>query len=255
MLTGCQKDIAQINEGNAEMVSIGVDAGETRASGVNLPTRYIMAVYSDSDYSTAENVFDSNTSNTASSATGDFSVVLDRTKEYYCLFWADVSGDAIYDVSDLKDVSLLSGQNPVESWSNTLYIPAEVASSYLLTLTRTVASVNLYETSILSADTRFSISFDQATSFNVATSTVNSSENYRTEYVDIAQDINGTTTSVLLNATPFYVFAPKDSTTIKDVVINKDIVDGSFIVEDIPFQANNETNISGHYTSYAVSMF
>ena len=61
----------------------------TRADNPVGITNFVIEVYTDNTYTTPANIFNEKTTNQASNSTGTFRMVLDKSKNYYCLFWAD----------------------------------------------------------------------------------------------------------------------------------------------------------------------
>ena len=71
-------------------VSVEEKGVQTRSTDPTVD-RYVIEVYTDNTYSTAAGVF-TDGKNKATSTTGEFALLLDRTKDYYCLIWADKAG-------------------------------------------------------------------------------------------------------------------------------------------------------------------
>lgn len=255
IFASCTKEVSD-NSGSEQLsdveLAISVDMSAfaqdivTSKSSSASPTRYIVAVYSDEDYSVSADIFDG--SNQSISSDGSFSAVLDRTEVYYCLFWADVEGDDHYNVDDLMAVSLLEGASPVESWSGKVTISG-LKYSYDVALSRSVAKINLRETGSISAGSTLELSFLQPETFNVATNQIGEQSTSRTESIIIANGANGTDTDpLLLNSDNIYIFAPKHSQCEIDLSFKMDS-ENRFTVASVPFQANSATNVTGHYST------
>ena len=120
LLASCQKsDLIEVENAGAQPVTINLvadDAVGTRAAATGIE-QYVIEVYSDDTYTTPSNIFGEGASatNQATSTDGTFSLVLDRTAEYYCLFWADKDAEA-YNTQSLKAVTIVSGKTAAEAW-------------------------------------------------------------------------------------------------------------------------------------------
>lgn len=227
------------------------DAVNTRAAATGL-SQYIIEVYSDAAYTTAANIFEDNTTNQATSEDGSFSLILDRTKEYHCLFWADKDA-AAYTTATLKTVTLAPDKTPAEAWFGTQQISGNQPTQ-TITLKRAVAKLNLLETGKLIAGTTLTATFNQPTVFNVATGEVTSDFVARTETINLTNAVDGSTAPALLNPAGYFILSPASTQYVAKVTF-KCGSEEAFDVDNVPFQANHATNIKGHYTSLASETF
>lgn len=257
VFASCSKSEIEGNDaGSSGSVVLKVTAGEgiqTRARAVD---RYVIEVYTDDTYATAANVFTDGT-NKASNATGEFQMILDRTKEYYCLLWADMDAAAVYTVTDLKAVTLLSGQKPAEAWHGKYKINAGVTAAFSTVLKRAVSRLTLLETGTVPLNSSLVVAFNQPNVFNVAT-TAASGTVARVETLDIASGVIGTKEApVQLNDAYIYVLSSEDG-GVTDLTFTMSVngtTEPSFSVTNVPLQTNYNTNIKGHYTSLKSSIF
>ena len=258
----CQKtDLTNeaVTEG-AQRVTLNLvadDAVGTRAAGVS---NYLIEVYSDDTYTTPANIFgtDNDATNRSLSTNGSFSMILDRTKDYYCLFWADKDATA-YTTTQLKSVTLKSGKTPAEAWFGTATISGKNATQ-TVTLKRAVAKLNLLEIGALLSGTTLTTTFDQPTVFNVSNGEIvrgDADANIvsRTETITLTDAVNGTKENpVTLNSTDYFVLTPVATQYVAAVTFQCG-EEEKFEVSNVPFQANYKTNIKGHYTSLASETF
>jgi len=257
VFASCSKSEMEGNDaGSSGSVVLKVTAGEgiqTRARAVD---RYVIEVYTDDTYATAANVFTDGTSK-ASNATGEFQMILDRTKEYYFLLWADMDAAAVYTVTDLKAVTLLSGQKPAEAWHGKYKINAGVTAAFSTVLKRAVSRLTLLETRTVPLNSSLVVAFNQPNVFNVAT-TAASGTVARVETLDIASGVIGTKEApVQLNDAYIYVLSSEDG-GVTDLTFTMSVngtTEPSFSVTNVPLQTNYNTNIKGHYTSLKSSIF
>lgn len=226
------------------------DAVNTRAAASGI-SQYIIEAYSDDAYTTPANIFEDNTTNQATSANGSFSLILDRTKEYHCLFWADKDAEA-YTTATLKTVTLAPGKTPAEAWFGTQQISGNQPTQ-TITLKRAVAKLNLLETGKLIAGTTLTATFNQPTEFNVATGRVTSNSESRTETITTSA-ISGSIDSPVQLGTGYFILSPASTQYVARVTF-KCGEEEAFDVFNVPFQANHATNIKGHYTSLASETF
>ena len=273
LMTSCQKeDIGADLSGAADQVTItlSADAAATRAvTASTAPTRYIVEAYSDANYTTAADIFGTvgsetnQTTITPVSGTATLNLTIDRTKDYYFLFWADVNGGDIYNTNTLKGITLKSGKNPVESWAGKAEILKGAAKPTLsVTLKRAVARIRLMENGKIPANSSLAMTFDQPTVFNVADGTVDT-EAARTETIVNTGAIEGIVTDpVCLNSSKaIYVFATQvaNAQTVLDQIAFTMSIGGNaedpFTVTNVPLQANCATKITGHYTTMAEETF
>ena len=218
--------------------------------------RYVIEVYTDDTYATAANVFTDGT-NKAINATGEFQMVLDRTKEYYCLLWADDSGSEIYKVNDLKAVTLQEGEKPVEAWHGKYKIEAGKNATLSTQLKRAVSKLSLLETGTILPSSSLKVEFNQSNVFNVAT-TAASGTVARIETINLAMGTTGTKDApVKLNNADIFVLSSVAG-SVTDLTFTMSMngtSEPSFSVTNVPLQTNYNTNVKGHYTSLTSSTF
>ena len=218
--------------------------------------RYVIEVYTDDTYATAANVFTDGT-NKAINATGEFQMVLDRTKEYYCLLWADNRGYEIYNVNNLKAVTLQEGKKPAEAWHGTYKIEAGKNATLSTQLKRAVSKLSLLETGIILPNSSLAVAFNQPNLFNVATKAASGTV-ARTETIDLLTGVTGTKDApVKLNNADIYVLSSVagNVTDLTFTMSMNGTSEPSFSVTNVPLQTNYNTNVKGHYTSLTSSTF
>lgn len=218
--------------------------------------RYVIEVYTDDTYATAANVFNDGT-NRAVNYTGEFQMVLDRTKEYYCLLWADNRGSEIYNVNDLKAVTLQEGKKPAEAWHGTYKIEAGKNATLSTQLKRAVSKLSLLETGTILPNSSLAVAFNQPNVFNVATKAASGTV-ARTETIDLLTGVTGTKDApVKLNNADIYVLSSVagNVTDLTFTMSMNGTSEPSFSVTNVPLQTNYNTNVKGHYTSLTSSTF
>lgn len=255
-LASCSQNESATDESNPlQKVTLQVGAEQnlnTRAVDASVD-RFAIEVYTDATYETAANVFDN--TNKATSATGSFSMVLDRTQKYYCLLWADKSGAANYDVTSLKAVSLKEGKNPVEAWHGTLTIEAGTAATLSATLHRAVAKISMLETGLINANSSLALTFKQRTTFDVSSAATTTDEADRTETITITDKVEGTpSTPIKLNDSDVFVLASAETADQLTLAFQMG-TDPKIEVSNVPLKANHNTNVKGHYSSLIIQSF
>lgn len=258
MLASCSQEEYSAGQTDGEKVTVTLatdDAPMSRGGGTDpkIVDRYIIEVYSDETYGTPVNVFGS--TNQATSEDGTFSFTLDRTKEYYCLFWADkkIDGAFVYNATSLQDISVVDGKNPIEaSYCGTQTITGK-QTTYDVTLGRAVGKINLKEKGSLPAGTKLTMTFNHA-KFSVATGKATKTEAIRAEIFTLAAGANGTVTPQVINDREIYTFANKTGNYIASFTFQCD-EEAAFDVNSVPMQANYVTNIIGHYTKKTAQTF
>lgn len=218
--------------------------------------RYVIEVYTDDTYATTANVFNDGT-NRAVNYTGEFQMVLDRTKEYYCLLWADNRGSEIYNVNDLKAVTLQEGKKPAEAWHGTYKIEAGKNATLSTQLKRAVSKLSLLETGTILPNSSLAVTFNQPNVFNVATKAASGTV-ARTETIDLLAGATGTKDApVKLNNADIYVLSSVagNVTDLTFTMSMNGTSEPSFSVTNVPLQTNYNTNVKGHYTSLTSSTF
>jgi len=218
--------------------------------------RYVIEVYTDDTYATAANVFNNGT-NRAVNYTGEFQMVLDRTKEYYCLLWADGNASEVYKVDDLKAVTLQEGKKPAEAWHGTYKIEAGKNVTLSTQLKRAVSKLSLLETGTILPNSSLAVAFNQPNVFNVAT-TAASGTVARTETLNLSMGTTGTKDApVKLNNADIFVLSSVAGgvTDLTFTMSMNGTSEPSFSVTNVPLQTNYNTNVKGHYTSLTSSTF
>lgn len=259
LFTSCsQNEFEDENTLEAVKLTVSVEEGGVRTRSTDFSVdRFLIEVYTDNTYSTpATGVFKDGT-NKAVTDFGDFTLILDRNKDYYCLLWADKAGSACYTVSDLKAVTLVS-QKPVEAWHGKITIPKGNTTTFSKELKRAVAKLSLMETEVILSNSSLGVAFNQPTVFNVATAVA--SNPVATSYtLDLSAGATGTTTvPQKLNTSDIFVMASVSSAVVTSLtfsMITNGLTEPSFDVTNVPFQANYNTFIKGHYTTQKSSMF
>lgn len=217
---------------------------QTRANATGVD-RFAIEVYTDAAYTTPANEVFGDT-NKANNATGEFTMVLDRTQAYYCLLWADKSGSGVYNITSLKEVALTG--KAVEAWQGTKTIAAGTAATLDVSLKRAVSKISLLETGKLSSGSTLKLNFSQPTKFNVVDGTTSTSAARSEESISIAADVDGTITPAKLNTADIFVLSSVATANLTDLTFQFDSEE-VFTVSQAPLKANFNTNIKGHYTS------
>lgn len=232
-------------QSNQVTLKVIADEGlQTRANATGVD-RFAIEVYTDAAYTTPANEVFGNT-NKANNATGEFTMVLDRTQAYYCLLWADKSGSSVYNITSLKEVTLTG--KAVEAWQGTKTIAAGTAATLDVSLTRAVSKISLLETGKLKSGSTLKLNFSQATKFNVVDGTTSTPTARSEESISITTDVDGTATPAKLNTTDIFVLSSVATANLTDLIFQFDS-ETAFTVSQAPLKANYNTNIKGHYTS------
>jgi|GEM_PF-2515226 len=230
------------------------DGVQTRAAATGVD-RFAIEVYTDDTYTTPATVFGSGDAAThkANNATGEFTMILDRTQPYYCLLWADKAGAGVYNIDNLKAVALTG--KAAEGWQGTIKIEAGKQAVLTTMLHRAVSKISLMETGKLKAGGKLTLNLDQPTVFNVATASTSGTATARPEEtIDITADKDGSTTPVKLNDTDIFVLSSVNTANLTDLTFKYNNED-AFTVSQAPLKANFNTNIKGHYTSKTIPTF
>lgn len=247
VFASCSQNEIGYETPQSNQVTLKVTADEglgTRAAatGVN---RFAIEVYTDASYSTAANVFAGET-NKATTNNGVFTMVLDRTKAYYCLLWADKDGGSVYTITDLKAVTLTG--KAVEAWQGKAEIAAGTNASLTATINRAVSKITLLETGKLKSSSTLKLNLSHPTKFDVSTGTASSSSVRTEESISIASAVDGTATPVKLNTADIFVLSSVATADLTDLTFLFDSED-PFTVSQAPLKANFNTNIKGHYST------
>ena len=231
-------------------LQVTADGGIQTRGEVIVADRFAIEVYTDATYTTPANVFTGET-NKASNTTGLFSMVLDRTQEYYCLLWADKAGTSVYNLTSLKAVTLTG--KAAEAWHGTKVIEAGTTANPSIELKRAVSKISLMQTGKIKAGT-LTLNFNQPTVFNVTNATTSVETARPAETITIASDVDGTSTPVKLNTADIFVLSPVDIANLTDLTFKYGTED-EFTVSQAPLKANFNTNIKGNYTTKSIPTF
>lgn len=207
----------------------------TRAGGTVTVSNYILELYTQPDYSGSPA--------RETSADGNFTLTLDRTREYYCLLWAD-NDAAIYNTDNLKTVTLDAGKLPVEAFFGRTTISGADATIDV-SLKRAVAKIGLCDKNGMEAGRSVRLQYTQFPVFNTATGEVSGTPR--------AEDYTITSTASASGAAfgGFWLLA--DATTASAFDLTFQVGDGTeaTTVNGITYQANRRTNVTGEYARAA----
>lgn len=226
---------------------------KTRAesSETSSVSRYAISVWEDEACTEPATVF-ADENNHATSATGSFSMILDRTKSYYCLFWADNETGYTLDTA-LKNIVLSDGSETAEAFCGKTTIPEGTSSTYTVTLKRAVAKITLKETNEMPAGNTMTVTFDRHTVFNVLNGTSGTPNPHTVTWTTTAK--SGTEASpVRLNDEDIFALAPISTASVNNIIFQCND-EGEVMVSNVPLQANYNTSIKGHYTTVSDQTF
>lgn len=253
ILASCSKD-NQPAVGDDDLrpmtVSVVADRTATRAAAPAV-ARYAISIWEDETCTTPAGVFDDG-SNHATSTTGSFSMVLNRTKSYYCLFWAD--NETGYTLDDeLKNIVLNDDSQTTEAFCGKTTIPAGTSATYTATLKRAVAKITLKETDEMPAGNTMAVTFDRHTVFNVLTGTSGTPKSHTVTWITSAK--SGTeAVPVQLNDGDIFALASVSDALLHNITFRCND-EGEVMVSNVPLQANYNTSIKGHYTTVSDQTF
>ncbi len=243
-LTSCVKDEQNVSSDGIVASQLKFEASEmstTRAEGV---ARYVAEAYLDEAYTTPAFVFNEGADSSVVVTSDVVNISLDSSEEYYFLLWAD--DGASYAVEDLSAVSLVDGQEISEAWYGQLTIANSNGATHTAVLNRAVSKVNFIEVGEFCSP-ELTASFDGYTGFSVATcDVVGEKSAFEVTYI-YTDPVSG-----ILNTDPLYLFAPVATSDVMDITFTD--VEESYVVTNIPVQANYVTNINGHYTGLIQSV-
>lgn len=233
-------DAIGIDPSNATTVfTLGVDDAITRATTTIAPARYVMEVWSE-DGTTAENVFEDGTKNRAEITTGNsFTVVLDQTKAYTCLFWAD--DNTAYDATTLKAIALKAEQEVTEAYHAKATVPTGKNPAITVSLKRAVAKVTLIETGTLEAGKNLTATYVQLPQFSVLDGQAMGTPEDNTYTAILADD------ALTGQVMQFYLLATTEQSLTDFSFVYND--EAPKTVSNVPVQQNYVTNIKGSYSS------
>ncbi len=212
--------------------------GAATRSDVSNIDNFVAQAFSDDTYTTPANIFADGTESSATSTTGEFAVKLDRTKDYYLLLWAD-EGDDIYNTDDLKSVTLNQNKAVSEVFAGKLTIEKGSDVPATVSLKRAVAKISMRNTLAIEAGKSIEVSYMYYKQYNVATS------------LFLGEMTNNTTTLTTTAAAAgeefafVWVLASADEQTLTFTYNYEE--QGNNTVENVPYQANRRTNLTGEY--------
>ncbi len=237
-LASCSKETTEelATQSGPTTFTLSVGEIQTRAISTVTPARYVMEVWSE-EGSTAENVFGDGTTNRIEVTSGSISVVLDKTKAYTCLFWAD--DDDTYNASSLKAVALNTGKEYTEAY----YAKVDVAAGRNLAidvmLKRAVAKITLNEIAEMNTSDNIALSFSGISPlFNVFTGTAEGTP------AEWTKSINPAATTGVLH-TQYFFAATTESLTEFKFTTN---IEPQKTVSNVPYRQNYATAIKGEYS-------
>lgn len=256
MLASCSQNEEPLaaSDGSLQSVTFKLTADgsdlRTRATSTVAINRYVMEVY-DQDGNTPVNVFGE--THRAEQETSSFTFVLDRTKTYSCLFWADNDAADIYEVADLKAVTLKQNQKAIESSFYATKTVSGNATTYAVTLSRAVAKVRLGEKDRIKAGSTLTATYQAYTTFNVMDGALGQPAECTVTF-DIATEISGTADVPTQVGEPFYVLAPNDesSVTAFSFKLNDE---PEKTVDNVPVRANHSVFIRGEFSAFTDKTF
>lgn len=255
MLASCsQNEELTANENdNLKTVtfSLRMDEMQTRATTTATVDRYVMEVYTADG--AAANVFDGGTVNHKEQTTADFSIKLDATQSYTCLFWADNGAADIYDVSSLKAVTLKTGKQAIEqSYYGTVSVSGNT-TSYSVTMTHAVGKISLMEHDHINAGSTLTMTYTPNASFNVADGTATAGSQTATE-IPITTAIDNAdkaTASTYVDVFTCYMLAPSAQQLLN---FKFSLTEGANTttksVSNVPVKCNVTTKIGGEFSNY-----
>lgn len=211
---------------------------DTRTGGTVTVNNYVLEVYTKSDYSDTP----ARTTNTS----GNFKLTLDRTKEYYCLLWAD-NDNTNYNTENLKAVTLNSGKRPIEAFFGKTTIGG-ASATLSVTLKRAVAKINLCDKNGMEAGKSVNLKYSYLPTFNTVTGTVSGEA--------VAQDYSITSVASAAGESfgSFWMLAPAGASSTLDLTFKVEDEAETTTVTDITYQANYLTNIKGKYVEPSVKV-
>lgn len=223
---------------------------QTRAASTVAINRYVMEVY-DQDGNTPVNVFGE--THRKEQTTPSFTFVLDRTKTYRCLFWADRAAADIYDVSNLKAVTLKQNQKAIESSFYAAKTVSGNATVYAVTLSRAVAKIRLGEKDCIKGGSTLVATYQANTTFNVMDGALGQPADCTVTF-DIATEITGTADVPTQVGEPFYMLAPDDESNVTTFKFQLND-EPEKTVDNVPVRANYSVFIRGEFSNLTEKAF
>lgn len=254
-LASCSNNEPEATDGASPLqpvrISVYTNQANTRATTPNGINRFAIEVYADDAYATPANVFADGTTNKETNDTGVFNMILDKSKTYYCLFWAD-NGNS-YTITNLQAIALAADKTASEAFYGTSTITT-AAKEQSVTLKRAVGKITLTETKALATGT-LTVKYHEKPEFNVLTAKATGTEIERTATMNIETVVTASETF----GDVIYVFADAGQKALQDVDFTFQMTgftaEPKFTVNNIPLQANYTTNIKGHFTSKSAFSF
>ena len=257
VLASCSSDsLPTTNHSDLRQVTIDV-VTNTPATRPTAPaiSRYAISVWEDEEYAVpAEGVFMTGNDNTASNATGTFAMILNSTKTYYCLFWADNGAGYALGDNTLRNVTLTEGHNVSEAFCGKTQIPAGTSTTYTANLKRAVAKVTLKETGEIPAGNTITVKINHHTAYTVRDDTDTGDQVLHTLTWTTTAKSGTADAPVQLNDEDIFVLAPVTRASLRNITFQCND-EGEVMVSNVPLQANYNTNIKGHYTTVSDQTF
>lgn len=257
VLVACSDDHQPLaGDDNLRPMTVSVVTDRTpksraESSEISSVNRYAISIWEDETCTAPAKVF-ADGSNHATSATGSFSMILDRTKSYYCLFWADNETSYTLD-TELKNIVLNDDSQTAEAFCGKTTIPAGTSATYTATLKRAVAKITLKETNEMPAGNTMAVTFDRYTAFNVQTGTCSTPKRYSITWTTTAKS-GSESVPVQLNDEDIFALAPVSDASLNNIIFQCND-EGEVMVSNVPLQANYNTSIKGHYTTVSDQTF
>lgn len=251
-LASCSKEAAEELAPQTESTTftLSVDELQTPAQAkaatraAIAPTRYVMEVWSE-DGLTAENVFENGTTNHAQITTGNsFTVTLDKTKAYTCLFWAD--NTTTFNATSLKAIGLNSGKDMAEAYYAKVDVAKGKNPAVDVTLTRAVAKITFTETATVKTTDNLALKFSNIfPQFSVLDGAATGTA------AEWTKTIQPTAESGLIGTLYFFAKSAQELTELTFKYANE----AEKTVSNIPYQMNYATNIKGEYSNLMSATF
>lgn len=257
VLAACNDDHQPVaGDDNLRPMTVSVVTDRTpksraESSEISSVSRYAISVWEDEICTAPAMVFDSG-SNHATSTTGSFSMILDRTKSYFCLFWADNETGYTLD-TELKNIVLNDDSQTAEAFCGKTTIPAGTSATCTATLKRAVAKITLKETNEMPAGNTMTVTFDRHTAFNVLTGTSGTPKPHTVTWTTTAKS-GSESMPVQLNDEDIFALAPISDASLNNIIFQCNN-EGEVMVSNVPLQANYNTSIKGHYTTVSDQTF
>lgn len=248
-LASCSQNEPEATDGASTLqpvrINVYTNQANTRATTPDGISRFAIEVYADEAYTTPANVFADGTANKETNATGVFNMILDKSKAYYCLFWAD-NGDS-YTITNLQAVTLATNKIATEAFYGISTITTAVKEQSV-TLKRAISKITFTETKSLGIGT-LTVKYHEKPEFNVATAKTSGTVTERTTIVNVEAMVTAGATF----GDAIYTLADADQKELQDVKFVFQMTgltaEQEFTVTNVPLQANYTTNIKGHFTS------